>query len=99
MNRSTALACLGFGLMMSPLLGHFADSAVPAQPKIGAPTIILQGAADGVQPSDAFERLDANFSGPHQRRILPKIGHNSPQEAPQAYVDAILELIRGVASG
>jgi hypothetical protein len=36
MNRFTALGCLGLGLMMSPLLGHFANSAVPASPKIGA---------------------------------------------------------------
>jgi outer membrane protein len=36
MNRYTALGCLGLGLMMSPLLGRFADSAVPATPRIGA---------------------------------------------------------------
>ncbi len=70
------------------------EERLAAQPKIGVPTITLQGEADGVQPSDAFEKLDANFSGPHQRRILPQIGHNLPQEAPQAYVDAILELVR-----
>ena len=61
-----------------------------AQPKIEVPTIILQGDADGVQPADAFEKLDANFTGPHQRRRLPKIGHNLPQEAPRAFADAIL---------
>ena len=61
-----------------------------AQPKIEVPTIILQGDADGVQPADAFEKLDANFTGPHQRRLLPKIGHNLPQEAPRAFADAIL---------
>lgn len=36
MNRFTALGCLGLGLMMSPLLGRFADSAVPVTPRIGA---------------------------------------------------------------
>ncbi|MGC1447316.1 MAG: alpha/beta hydrolase [Xanthobacteraceae bacterium] len=61
-----------------------------AQPKIEVPTIILQGDADGVQPADAFEKLDANFTGPHQRRRLPKIGHNLPQETPRAFADAIL---------
>jgi pimeloyl-ACP methyl ester carboxylesterase len=70
------------------------EARLAAQPKIGVPAIILQGDADGVQPSDAFAALDANFSGPHRRRLLRKIGHNLPQEAPQAYVDAILELIR-----
>ncbi|MDT9646675.1 alpha/beta hydrolase, partial [Pseudomonas sp. JV245A] len=33
------------------------------------------------------------FSGPYQRRILPGIGHNLPQEAPQATLDALLELL------
>jgi Skp family chaperone for outer membrane proteins len=36
MNRFTALACLGLGLMVSPLFGRFADSSVPATPRIGA---------------------------------------------------------------
>jgi Skp family chaperone for outer membrane proteins len=36
MNRFTALACLGFGLMVSPVFGSFADSAVPMTPRIGA---------------------------------------------------------------
>lgn len=36
MNRFTALAFLGLGLMVSPLFGKFADSAVPMTPRIGA---------------------------------------------------------------
>jgi pimeloyl-ACP methyl ester carboxylesterase len=71
------------------------EARLAAQPKVGVPTIILQGDADGVQPSDAFTQLDVHFGGPHQRRLLPRIGHNLPQEAPQAYVDAILELLGG----
>jgi pimeloyl-ACP methyl ester carboxylesterase len=71
------------------------EERLAAQPNIAMPTITLQGEADGVQPSAAFERLDANFTGPHRRHILPRIGHNSPQEAPQAYIDAVLELLRG----
>ena len=71
------------------------EAKLAVQPKIGVPTIILQGDADGVQPADAFEKLDANFTGPHQRRRLPKIGHNLPQEAPRAFADAILALVHG----
>jgi pimeloyl-ACP methyl ester carboxylesterase len=70
------------------------EARLAAQPKIDVPAITLQGDADGVQPSGAFAALDVHFGGPHQRRILPRIGHNLPQEAPRAYVDAILELIR-----
>ena len=71
------------------------ERKLAAQPKIGVPTIILQGDADSVQPADAFEKLDANFTGPHQRRLLPQIGHNLPQEAPRAFTDAILALVHG----
>jgi pimeloyl-ACP methyl ester carboxylesterase len=69
------------------------EARIAAQPKIGVPTIILQGDADGVQPAAAFESLDANFSGPHSRRILPRVGHNVPQEAPRAFADAVLALV------
>jgi pimeloyl-ACP methyl ester carboxylesterase len=71
------------------------EARLAAQPKIGVPTIILQGEADGVQPADAFEKLDVNFNESCQRRMLPKIGHNLPQEAPRAFADAILALVRG----
>lgn len=70
------------------------EQRLAAQPKITVPTIILQGEADGVQPPQASEKQTAFFSGPLQRRVLPRVGHNPPQEAPQAVADAILELIR-----
>ena len=31
--------------------------------------------------------------GPFTRRVLPGVGHNPPQEAPQAFADAVLQLI------
>ena len=34
-----------------------------------------------------------HFSGFYRRRILPGVGHNIPQEAPQATLDALLELL------
>jgi len=64
-----------------------------AQPKIAVPTIALQGDADGVHPPEASAKHAAYFSGPYQRRVLPRIGHNPPQEAPQAFAEAILKLI------
>ena len=32
------------------------------------------------------------FAGPYERRILPGIGHNVPQEAPEAFARMVLEL-------
>src|SRR5579863_7429896 len=60
-------------------------------PKIAVPTIALQGEADGVLPPEISENHAAFFSGPYRRRVLPTIGHNPPQEAPQNFADAILE--------
>ena len=70
------------------------EALLAAQPKIAVPTIALQGEADGVHPPDASAKHAAYFSGPYQRRVLPRIGHNPPQEAPQVFADAILELIK-----
>ncbi len=70
------------------------EQRLAAQPKITVPTIALQGEADGVHPPDASAHHAAFFRGPFRRRLLPWIGHNPPQEAPQTVVDAIIELIR-----
>jgi pimeloyl-ACP methyl ester carboxylesterase len=70
------------------------ERRLAAQPRIAVPTIALQGEADGVHPPAASAHHAAFFTGPFARRVLPKVGHNPPQEAPQAVADAIIELIR-----
>jgi pimeloyl-ACP methyl ester carboxylesterase len=74
------------------------ERQLASQPKISVPTIILQGDADGVQPPEASEKQVAFFTGPVQRRLLSKVGHNPPREAAPAVADAIVELIRDAAS-
>ena len=64
------------------------------KPKITVPTIALQGDADGVLPPEASERHAGFFVGPYQRRVLPRIGHNLPQEDPQTFASAVVELLR-----
>lgn len=71
------------------------EQKLAARPKITVPTIALQGEADGVAPAQAFDPHAGLFAGPYQRRLLPEVGHNPPQEAPRAFADAILELTRG----
>jgi pimeloyl-ACP methyl ester carboxylesterase len=68
------------------------ETRLAAKPKIAVPTIALQGEADGVLPPELSRRHGAFFTGPYQFRILPKIGHNPPQETPAIFADAILEL-------
>jgi pimeloyl-ACP methyl ester carboxylesterase len=70
------------------------ERRLAAQPKIAVPTIALQGEADGVQPPEASAGHGAFFAGPFVRRVLPRIGHNPPQESPKAFAEAILELVR-----
>jgi pimeloyl-ACP methyl ester carboxylesterase len=70
------------------------EQRLATQPKITVPTIVLHGEASGIQPAGASEKHGRFFAGPYERRVLPMIGHNLPQEAPQAVADAILQLMR-----
>jgi pimeloyl-ACP methyl ester carboxylesterase len=70
------------------------ERRLAANPKITVPTIALQGEADGVLPPETSERHAPFFAGPYQRRLLPRVGHNPPREAPTVVADAILELVR-----
>ncbi|MFO1085613.1 MAG: alpha/beta hydrolase [Reyranellaceae bacterium] len=73
------------------------EARLAAQPKITVPTINLHGGHDGVGPAPASDRQAAFFSGPYERRLLPGIGHNVPQEAPAPTVAALQDLIKGAA--
>jgi pimeloyl-ACP methyl ester carboxylesterase len=68
------------------------EARLAAQPKIDVPTIALHGAVDGVTPVRASESHARYFTASYQRRVLENVGHNPPQEAPQAFADAILQL-------
>jgi pimeloyl-ACP methyl ester carboxylesterase len=68
------------------------EQRLATQPAITVPTIVLHGASSGIQPPAGSEAHGRLFAGPYQRRVLPKIGHNLPQEAPLVVADAVLEL-------
>jgi len=68
------------------------EQRLAAQPAIAVPAIVLHGASSGIQPPAGSEAHARLFAGPYQRRVLPKIGHNLPQEAPLVVADAVLEL-------
>jgi pimeloyl-ACP methyl ester carboxylesterase len=69
------------------------ERRLASQPKIAVPTVALQGDADGVHPPATSENHATFFTGPYQRRLLAGIGHNPPQEAPEAFGNAVLELV------
>jgi pimeloyl-ACP methyl ester carboxylesterase len=56
---------------------------------ITVPTITIASDFDGAAADG--KRYVNKFSGKYSHRILKDIGHNVPQEAPQAFVDAITE--------
>ncbi len=69
------------------------ERRLAVQPKIAAPTIVLQGEGDGVNAAAAPATQARFFTGRYQRRLIPIIGHNVPQEAPAATAAAVLELL------
>lgn len=62
-------------------------------PPIDVPTIVLHGESDTVQPPSAAWVSDG-LRNVLDHRILPRVGHNIPQEAPHAVVDALRTLAR-----
>jgi pimeloyl-ACP methyl ester carboxylesterase len=63
-------------------------------PVITVPTITLEGDANGAPHPDPSSYAK-KFSGKYANRIITGgIGHNLPQEAPQAFAEAIVEVDR-----
>lgn len=69
------------------------EQALALQPTISVPSISLCGADDGVGPPPEVDDDVEHFSGFYRRQVLPGVGHNIPQEAPQATLDALLALL------
>ena len=64
-------------------------------PAIGVPTITLEGDANGA-PHPEPTAYAAKFSGPYEHRTIEGgIGHNLPQEAPDEFARAVLEVAAG----
>jgi pimeloyl-ACP methyl ester carboxylesterase len=61
-------------------------------PTIGVPTITLEGDANGAPHPDAAA-YRAKFTGPYEHRVIAGgVGHNLPQEAPEAFAQAIVDV-------
>ncbi len=69
------------------------EQRLATQPRITVPTVVLQGADDGVTPPESPAGHAAHFSGPYQHRLVPGVGHNLPQEAPRPILDAVRGLL------
>ena len=61
-------------------------------PIITVPTITLQGDANGAPHPDPSSYAK-KFSGRYEHRLIKSsVGHNLPQEAPQAFAEAVVDV-------
>jgi len=67
------------------------EKRLAASPLIAVPTMTLEGDANGAPHADpgAYAR---KFSGKYTHRLINGAGHNLPQEAPQAFAEAVVEV-------
>ncbi len=68
------------------------EQRLAAQPPLTVPTVALSGEDDGVDPPAPEEKVKPHFNALRRLTILPGVGHNLPQEAPDAFVQAVLDL-------
>ncbi|MDY0885374.1 alpha/beta fold hydrolase [Dongia soli] len=68
------------------------EKRLAAGPVIAVPTITMDGDSDGVTPATDGSAYAAKFSGKRTHRIVRGAGHNLPQEAPDAFVKAVIEV-------
>ena len=68
------------------------EKRLAAGPFITVPAITLEGDANGAPHADG-SAYASKFSGKYTRRIIKGgVGHNLPQEAPQAFAQAIVDV-------
>jgi pimeloyl-ACP methyl ester carboxylesterase len=66
------------------------EKKIAALPVITVPAITLASDFDGAAADGAA--YARKFTGKYSHRVLPGIGHNVPQEAPEAFVQAVIDV-------
>ncbi len=82
-----------FGLVAGDPAYAQIESRLAAQPVITVPTLTFDGADDGVRAPSNPVSNGHHFTGSRSHRIVPGVGHNMPQEAPNLFAQAVLELV------
>jgi len=68
------------------------EKVLAGAPVISVPTITLEGDANGA-PHPEPNTYAKKFSGKYVHRLVEGgIGHNLPQEAPQAFAEAVIDV-------
>ncbi|MFK0247248.1 alpha/beta fold hydrolase [Amycolatopsis azurea] len=81
-----------FGLAAGDPRYQALEDLIAKEPVITVPTVVLESGDDGVGgPSAEGDR--EYFTGQYEHRVLPGVGHNVPQEAPEAFAAAVASLL------
>ena len=81
-----------FGLVAGDPALEDVERNLAALPPISVPSIVLHGAKDGVSPLSGSIDHARHFAGFYERKVLSGVGHNLPQEAPTAFIEAVLTI-------
>jgi pimeloyl-ACP methyl ester carboxylesterase len=65
-----------------------------AQPVITVPSITMDGAGDRVIAATDGTASAPKFTALRGHRVIPRAGHNLPQEEPETFAAAVMELIK-----
>ena len=68
------------------------EKQLAAGPVITVPAITLDGDSDGVAPATDGTAYAKKYVGKRTHQIIKGIGHNLPQEAPEAFAKAVIEV-------
>ena len=70
------------------------EKRLAALPPITVPAVTLDGDADGVVAAGDGSASAAKFTGRRSHRVVKGAGHNVPQEKPEAFAAAVMELVK-----
>lgn len=85
-----------FGLVAGDPAYADAERLLADRPLITVPTVAVYGGANGVMGTNGID-LD-KFTGFCERLDVANVGHNVPQEAPEAFAEAVLTVHRASSS-
>jgi pimeloyl-ACP methyl ester carboxylesterase len=86
-----------FGLVAGDPAYADIERRVAEKPAITVPGITVDGESDGVLAPGGTAFHAKYFTGGHEHRVVPKGGHNLPQESPELFARAILD-VRNIRS-
>ena len=81
-----------YGLVPGDPAVEKTERLLVSQPQIVVPTVVLHGEGNGVSPLGGSEHHHKFFTAAYERRVIPSVGHNIPQEAPHDFAEAVLSV-------